>query len=102
MLRNHGKNTTLLASMSLEGIGSCVAVAGSMTAAVFEAYVEHVLAPALRPGQVMVLDNLVVHKGDRARELIEGQGCQLLFLSPYSLDHNPIEEVFSKAEALLR
>jgi transposase len=100
--RNRGKNTTLLASMSLEGMGPCVAAAGSTAAAVFEAYVEHAFAPALHPGQVMVLDNLGAHKGDHVRELIEGRGCQLLFLPPYSLDLNPIEEAFSKVKALVR
>jgi hypothetical protein len=69
--RNRGKNTTLLASMTSEGIGPCLAVVGSTTAAAFEAYVGQVLAPALRPGQVVVLDNLGAHKGERVRELIE-------------------------------
>ena len=69
--RNRGKNTTLLASMTSEGMGSCLAVVGSTTAAIFEAYVGQVLAPALRPGQVVVLDNLGAHKGERVRELIE-------------------------------
>jgi hypothetical protein len=62
--RNRGKNTTLLASMTSEGMGPCLAVVGSTTAAVFEAYVDQVLAPVLRPGQVVVLDNLVAHKGE--------------------------------------
>ncbi len=100
--RNRGKNTTLLASMTSEGMGPCVAVVGNTTAAVFEAYVERALAPALRPGQVVVLDNLGAHKGERVRELIEGRGCELLFLPPYSPDLNPIEEAFSKVKALLR
>ena len=63
--RNRGKNTTLLASMTAEGIEPCVAVVGSTTAAVFEAYVERALAPALRPGWVVVMDNLGAHKGER-------------------------------------
>ncbi len=99
--RNRGKNTTLLASMTSEGMGSCLAVVGSTTAAVFEAYVGQILAPALRPGQV-VLDNLGAHKGERVRELIEERGCELLFLPPYSPDLNPIEEAFSKVKGLLR
>jgi hypothetical protein len=70
--RNRAKNTTtLLASMTSEGMGPCLAVVGSTTAAIFEAYVGQVLAPALRPGQVVVLDNLGAHKGERVRELIE-------------------------------
>ena len=100
--RNRGENTTLLASTTSEGMGPCVAVVGSTTAAVFEAYVERALAPALRPGQVVVLDNLGAHKGERVRELIEGRGCGLLYLPPYSPDLNPIEEAFSKVKALLR
>ena len=69
---------------------------------VFEAYVEQVLAPSLRCGQVVVLDNLGAHKSERARELIEGRGCQLLYLPPYSPDFNPIEEAFSKIKGVLR
>ena len=100
--RNRGSNTTLLASMSLEGMGPCLAVEGPTTKAVFEAYVEQVLVPSLRPGQVVILDNLGAHKGERVRELIEGRGCSLLFLPPYSPDFSPIEEAFSKIKALLR
>ena len=100
--RNRGKNTTLLASMSLEGMGTCLAVVGSVTKAVFEFYVERVLAPSLSPGQVVVMDNLSVHKGERVRELVEEVGCELLFLPAYSPDLNPIEEAFSKVKGLLR
>ena len=89
--RNRGANTTLLASMSLEGMGSYLAVEGTTTAAVFEAYVEQVLAPSLRREQIVVLDNLGAHKSERSRKLIEGRGCQLLFLPPYSPDFDPIE-----------
>ena len=100
--RNRGKNTTLLASMGLGGMGTCVAVEGATTKAVFEAYVERALAPSLRPGQVVVLDNLAAHKGERVRELVEARGCEVLFLPAYSPDLNPIEEAFSKLKALLR
>ena len=102
MPRNRGKNTTLLASMTAKGIGPCVAVEGTTTSAVFEAYLEQVLVPTLRPGQAVVLDNLSSHKGGRVRELVEGRGCELLFLPPYSPDLNPIEEAFSKVKGLLR
>ncbi len=88
--RNRGKNTT------------CLAVVGSATKAVFEFYVERVLAPSLSPGQVVVMDNLAAHKGERVRELVEERGCELLFLPPYSPDLNPIEEAFSKVKGLLR
>jgi transposase len=100
--RNRGKNTTLLASMTAAGMGPCAAVVGNTTRNVFEAYVEQVLAPALRPGQVVVMDNLAAHKGKRVRELIGGQGCELLYLPPYSPDLNPIEEAFSKVKSILR
>jgi hypothetical protein len=87
--RNRGKNTTLLASMTAEGMGPCMAVVGSTTTAVFEAYVEQVLAPALRPGQIVVMDNLAAHKGERVRELVEGSGCGLSYLPPYSSGPQP-------------
>ena len=100
--RNRGKNTTLLASMTSGGMGPCLAVEGATTKAVFETYVEQVLAPSLRPGQVVILDNLSSHKGERVRQLIEGRDCSLLFLPPYSPDFSPIEEAFSKIKALLK
>ena len=70
--------------MTLHGMGACLAVEGPTTKAVFETYVERVLAPSLRPGQVVVMDNLSSHKGPRVRELVEGAGCELLYLPAYS------------------
>ena len=83
-------------------MGPSLAVEGSTTARVFETYVERVLAPTLRRGQVVVMDNLSAHKGERVRELIEGRGCELFYLPSYSPDLNPIEEAFSKMKGLLR
>jgi transposase len=100
--RNRRKNTTLLASLSLSGIGACMIIEGAVNALAFEAYVEQVLAPSLSAGQVVVMDNLSVHKGARVRELIEARGCELLFLPVYSPDCSPIEETFSKVKAFLR
>ena len=100
--RNWGANVTLLASMTSEGMGPCLAVEGPTTREVFEAYLERVLAPSLRPGQVVVMDNLSSHKAARVRELIEERGCELMYLPPYSPDLNPIEEAFAKLKALLR
>lgn len=100
--RNWGANVTLLSSMGFSGMGPSLAVEGATTREVFETYIEKVLAPELRPGQVVVMDNLSSHKGQRVRELIEGRDCELLYLPPYSPDLNPIEEAFSKLKALLR
>ncbi len=72
------------------------------TREVFETYIEQMLGPALRPGQIVVMDNLSSHKGERARELIEERGCELLYLPPYSPDLNPLEEAFAKVKGLLR
>ena len=76
--RNWGKNVTLLASITPEGLGPCLAVEGPTTRDVFEAYLERVLAPTLRPGRVVVVDNLSAHKGGRVKEIVEGRGCELL------------------------
>jgi transposase len=100
--RNRRKNTTVLSSMTLEGMGSSLTVEGATTSAVFETYVERVLAPTLRRGQVVVMDNLSAHKGERVSELIEERGCELIYLPSYSPDLNPIEEAFSKIKGLVR
>ncbi|HZC00022.1 MAG TPA: IS630 family transposase [Gammaproteobacteria bacterium] len=100
--RNRGANTTVLSSMSAEGMGPSLTVEGPTTSVVFETYVEHVLAPTLRRGQVVVMDNLSAHKGERIKELIERRGCQLVYLPSYSPDLNPIEEAFSKIKRLMR
>src|SRR5690349_19028763 len=100
--RNRGKNVTLLAGLSLAGIGASMLIEGAVNARAFEAYVEHFLAPSLLTGQIVVLDNLSVHKGERVRQLIEARGCELLFLPAYSPDYSPIEETFSKLKAFLR
>ena len=99
--RNWGKNVTLLASITTEGLGPCLAVEGPTTRELFEAYLERVLAPTLRNAQV-VMDNLSAHKGGRVKEIIEGRGCELIYLPPYSPDLNPIEEAFSKIKGLMR
>jgi transposase len=100
--RNRGENTTLLSSMTLEGMGPSLAVEGPTTARVFETYVEKVLIPSLEPGQIVVMDNLSAHRPKRIRELIEQHGCELLYLPAYSPDYNPIEEAFAKIKNLLR
>jgi transposase len=100
--RNRGKNTTLLASLRFEGMGPSMAVRGGTTSGVFETYIEKVLAPALRPGQIVVMDKLGAHRPGRVRELIEERGCELLYLPSYSPDLNPIEEAFAKVKHILR
>jgi transposase len=100
--RNRGKNTTLLATMTIEGMGPSLAVEGATNSQVFETYVEQVLGPTLRRGRVVVMDNLSAHKGERVRELIEQRGCELLYLPSYSPDLNPIEEAFGKIKGLIR
>src|SRR5215208_1801241 len=100
--RNRGKNTTLLTAIDARGMGPSMAVEGGTTSRVFEAYVEKVLAPALCPGRIVVMDKLGAHRPKRVRELIEARGCELLYLPSYSPDLNPIEEAFSKIKGLLR
>ena len=101
--RNRGRNTTLLASITLGGMGETMAVEGSTNQEVFEAYyLERVLAPTLEAGQMVIMDNLSAHKPARVRELIEGRGCELVYLPAYSPEYNPIEEAFSKIKGMLR
>jgi len=101
--RNWGKNVTLLASITSGGVGPCLAVEGSTTREVFEAYLEAVLAPTLRVGQLVVIDNLSAHKGGRVKEIVEGRDCELIYLPPYYSPHfNPIEQAFSTLKGLLR
>ena len=100
--RDRGKNTTLLASITLSGMGETMAVEGSTDREVFETYVGRVLAPTLESGQVVIMDNLPAHKPARVRELIEERGCELVYLPAYSPDFNPIEEAFSKVKNRLR
>ena len=101
--RNRGKNTTLMAAITLEGaMGASMTVEGATDSEAFEAYVEHFLAPSLEKGQVVLLDGLGGHRTEKVRELIEARGADLVFLPSYSPDLNPIEEAFSKIKALVR
>ena len=85
--------------MTLEGMGTSLAVEGATNREIFETYVQRVLAPTLPKGQVVVMDNLSAHKGDRVKELIEERGCELLYLPPYSPDFNPIRGGFQQDKA---
>jgi transposase len=98
----HWKTTTLIAALGLTGIRGSMVVDGAINGDVFEAFVERVLVPELRPGDVVIMDNLSSHKRERVRELIESRDAMLKFLPPYSPDLNPIEMVFSKIKQSLR
>ena len=98
----HWKTTTLVAGLRLDGIAAPFVLDGPINRDAFETYVARVLVPELRPGDIVVMDNLSSHKGPRVRELIEAAGARLLYLPPYSPDLNPIEKAFSKLKALLR
>ena len=100
--RNHGRPTTLVAALTPTGVHASCTRLGAFDGPGFAAYVRDVLCPTLRPGQVVVLDNLSVHKAAAAREAIEAAQCSLLFLPPYSPDFSPIELAFAKLKAALR
>ena len=98
----HWKTTTLIAALGVEGMHCSTVVDGAVNAEVFESFVQQVLVPELKPGDVVVLDNLSSHKRARTRQLIEAAGAALVFLPPYSPDLNPIEMIFAKVKQLLR
>jgi transposase len=100
----HGHWTvmTLTAAVRLGGVGGCLVLDGAVDAMAFETYVERVLAPTLRPGDVVVMDNLSSHKRAEVARAIEGAGATVRFLPPYSPDLNPIEKMFSKLKEYLR
>ena len=102
--KNRGKNLTLIASMSLYGMGESMCIEGATDAEAFELYVLSIfwLLSSLSEGQVVVLDKLGAHRPTRIRELIEARGAELVFLPSYSPDLNPIEEAFSKIKNILR
>jgi len=98
----HWKTTTLIAALGIEGMRCSTVVDGAVNGDVFEAFVEQVLVPELRRGDVVIMDNLSSHKRQRVRTLIEATGARLQFLPPYSPDLNPIEMIFSKVKQALR
>ena len=100
--RNRGPVTTLLAGVSLAGMSPAMTVQGGTDTAVFATYLEHFLLPVLRPGQVVVVDNVGAHQPDRIRALVEAAGCALVFLPAYSPDFSPIEEAASLLKTLIR
>jgi transposase len=100
--RNWGKNVTLISSITTEGMGPSMSIQGSSDTESFGLYMREILAPRLRSGQIVLMDNLSVHKAGWVRDLIEEKGCQLWLLPAYSPDFNPIEEAFSKVKNLIR
>jgi transposase len=100
--RNTPPNTTTISSLTTSGMGPSMMIEGGVTTAVFEAYIEHILGPTLRPGQIVLLDNLSAHKSRRLRALLATRGCQLWYLPTYSPDYSPIELAFAKIKTELR
>ncbi len=100
--RNWGKNVSLVCAIGSGGVKPSMSVEGAVDGKAFETYIEHFLVPELKRGQIVVMDNLCVHKSRRVERLIQEAGAELLFLPPYSPDFNPIEEAFSKVKASLR
>ncbi len=98
----HWKTTTLVAALTLDGILAPMTIDGAMTGAAFLAYVEQILVPTLKPGDIVIMDNLPAHKPASVRKAIEDAGAELRFLPPYSPDFNPIEMAFAKLKALLK
>ena len=98
----HWKTTTFVAGLRIDGIAAPMVLDGPINRDAFQAYVDQVLVPELKPGDVVVMDNLSSHKGPAVRRAIEAAGANLLYLPPYSPDFNPIENAFAKLKALLR
>jgi transposase len=98
----HWKTTTFVAGLRLSGMVAPMVLDGPINRIAFQAYVEQVLVPELRPGDIVVMDNLSSHKGSAVRQAIEAVGAKLLYLPPYSPDFNPIENAFAKLKTLLR
>ena len=98
----HWRTTTFVAGLRQSGVIAPLVLDGPITGPAFRAYVEQFLAPALAPGDVVVLDNLAAHKVAGVRPALAAAGAALLYLPPYSPDLNPIEQLFAKLKALLR
>jgi transposase len=100
--RNHTRNTTLVAALTLAGLDAPMVLEGAMDREAFVAWLRHFLVPTLNAGQVVVMDNLNVHKGTQVRQIIEGADCTLRYLPAYSPDFSPIEGAYSKVKARVR
>jgi transposase len=100
--QGHWQTTTMLCSIRLDGSTACMTIGGPTDTEVFRTYVGKVLKPTLRPGDIVVMDNLSPHKSELTLALIRETGAEVLFLPPYSPDFNPIEKMWSKIKQLLR
>jgi transposase len=98
----HWKTSTFVAGLRVDGIAAPMVLDGPINRDAFQAYIDQVLVPELRPGDVVVMDNLSSHKAPAVRRAIEAVGASLLYLPPYSPDFNPIENAFAKLKAILR
>ena len=98
----HWCTTTMISSMRLDGSTACMVVDGATDKDVFKAYVQHILSPTLKPGDIVIMDNLSAHKNQEVKDLIESVDAEIWFLPPYSPDLNPIEKIWSKIKAILR
>lgn len=100
--RNYGAHTSLIGAISLSGVEATMTVEGAVDTEVFDAYVEHVLRPTIRRGDIFVLDNLSAHHASRIEEVAEERGARVIWLSPYSPDFSPIELMWSKIKTAMR
>ena len=102
MPHGHWKITTFVAALRHDAISAPFVIDEPMTGEIFRVYLQRCLLPTLKPGDIVVMDNLPAHKNDEVRRIIEAAGAQLRYLPPYSPDHNPIEMAFAKLKAHLR
>jgi transposase len=100
--RNYGAQTSLISSLSLAGVEATMSIEGAVDTEVFDAYIEQVLGPTIRAGDILVLDNLAAHKASRVEQVAEERGARVIWLSPYSPDFSPIEMMWSKIKAAMR
>jgi transposase len=100
--QNYGAQTSLIGTLSLEGVEAVMTLEGAVDTSAFNAYVEHLLRPTIKPGDVLVLDNLTAHHASRIEEVAAQCGAEVIWLAPYSPDFSPIELMWSKIKRALR
>jgi transposase len=100
--RNYGQQTSLISSLSVNGAAATMSIEGAVDTEVFDAYVERVLRPTIKAGDVLVLDNLTAHRASRVETVAQECGARVIWLSPYSPDFSPIEMMWSKIKTAMR